>query len=329
MTTLVCDGSYGIRVTFGDSTQLIYLRSRWYNPADGRFQSRDTWNGDTNRPLSLNRWMYVEGNPINITDPSGNKPPPPRSHTNSMGPWCLPWDSARADFAEQYVKNIDMDEMNTYTAAGIGVQCWGTNYNTDSEHSGEGIAQISDAQASESYGKEITVTNKNGEKVHRGYGLLCWIKKNAGIDQGCECLSEEKMIEKYGENFKDIFDLEKADQNKPKWAVKLMRRRIQIVMDKCESCNDTDKFIVAALAQNGPGFNKGTLKNVYTWSQNKNDLDWKNWYENAQMSEQSRIEYPHQLRIFYGVILELQSDGYYLPPNLNLLDIDINYLMSK
>lgn len=30
--------------------------------------------GDVNRPLSLNRWMYVEGNPINLTDPSGNTP---------------------------------------------------------------------------------------------------------------------------------------------------------------------------------------------------------------------------------------------------------------
>ncbi|HNM36736.1 MAG TPA: RHS repeat-associated core domain-containing protein, partial [Anaerolineales bacterium] len=59
-----------------DSTQLIYLRSRYYNPADGRFQSRDTWSGDYNRPLSLNRWMYVEGNPVKYTDPSGFCPEP-------------------------------------------------------------------------------------------------------------------------------------------------------------------------------------------------------------------------------------------------------------
>jgi RHS repeat-associated protein len=51
--------------------KLIYLRSRHYSPADGRFTSRDTWSGDVKRPLSLNRWMYVEGNPVNFTDPSG------------------------------------------------------------------------------------------------------------------------------------------------------------------------------------------------------------------------------------------------------------------
>ncbi|MEK6754217.1 MAG: RHS repeat-associated core domain-containing protein [Chloroflexota bacterium] len=58
--------------SYSPSTQLTYLRARYYNPADGRFTSRDTWGGDVNRPLSLNRWGYVEGNPVNLTDPSGH-----------------------------------------------------------------------------------------------------------------------------------------------------------------------------------------------------------------------------------------------------------------
>ena len=51
-----------------------YLRARYYAPEMGRFMSRDIWDGDSNRPLSLNKWNYVEGNPINLTDPSGQKP---------------------------------------------------------------------------------------------------------------------------------------------------------------------------------------------------------------------------------------------------------------
>ena len=54
-----------------DANGLTYLRARYYNSGDGRFISRDTWNGDYNRPLSLNRWNYVEGNPVNLVDPSG------------------------------------------------------------------------------------------------------------------------------------------------------------------------------------------------------------------------------------------------------------------
>jgi RHS repeat-associated protein len=64
--------SYGFTGEFTDTyIKLIYLRSRYYSPASGRFTTRDTWQGDYNRPLSLNRWNYVESNPVNFTDPSG------------------------------------------------------------------------------------------------------------------------------------------------------------------------------------------------------------------------------------------------------------------
>jgi RHS repeat-associated protein len=57
-----------------DSTQLLYLRSRYYASGTGRFISRDTWNGNANSPMSFNRWNYTYSNPINLTDPSGNFP---------------------------------------------------------------------------------------------------------------------------------------------------------------------------------------------------------------------------------------------------------------
>lgn len=41
------------------------------DPAQGRFTTRDMWEGDYNDPLSLNRWNYTNGNPINYTDPAG------------------------------------------------------------------------------------------------------------------------------------------------------------------------------------------------------------------------------------------------------------------
>ncbi|MBL6982007.1 MAG: RHS repeat-associated core domain-containing protein [Anaerolineales bacterium] len=57
-----------------DVTGLTYLRARYLDSGVGRFISRDTWKGEYNRPLSFNRWGYVEGNPINLTDPSGHDP---------------------------------------------------------------------------------------------------------------------------------------------------------------------------------------------------------------------------------------------------------------
>jgi len=42
------------------------------DPGTGRFLTRDTWAGDYDDPMSLNKWMYVMGNPVMYTDPSGH-----------------------------------------------------------------------------------------------------------------------------------------------------------------------------------------------------------------------------------------------------------------
>ncbi|WP_353929182.1 putative Ig domain-containing protein [Okeanomitos corallinicola TIOX110] len=56
---------------FDPELQSYYLRARYYNPSTGRFVSRDPFAGFTERPLSLNKYTYTEGNPINAIDPSG------------------------------------------------------------------------------------------------------------------------------------------------------------------------------------------------------------------------------------------------------------------
>ena len=50
---------------------LVHLRARDYASQLGRFLSRDTWEGNYLETLSLNKWNYVEGNPIKFIDPSG------------------------------------------------------------------------------------------------------------------------------------------------------------------------------------------------------------------------------------------------------------------
>ena len=52
----------------------MYLRARFYSPDIARFVSKDEWEGDINQPMSFNKWLYVNGNPINYSDPSGYRP---------------------------------------------------------------------------------------------------------------------------------------------------------------------------------------------------------------------------------------------------------------
>jgi RHS repeat-associated protein len=68
---------YGFTGETTDANGLIYLRARFYAPADGRFTSRDTFAGYLNLSQSQNRYIYVHNNPIRYTDPTGHSIPAP------------------------------------------------------------------------------------------------------------------------------------------------------------------------------------------------------------------------------------------------------------
>jgi len=51
---------------------LYYLRARYYAPEYGRFWTMDSYEGNQSDPLSLHKYLYAHGNPVNGTDPSGH-----------------------------------------------------------------------------------------------------------------------------------------------------------------------------------------------------------------------------------------------------------------
>ncbi|MGG1264994.1 RHS repeat-associated core domain-containing protein [Brevibacillus laterosporus] len=57
---------------YDEESGLIYLRVRYYDPNDGRFITEDTYKGQVDNPLSLNRYTYTENNPIRYIDPTGH-----------------------------------------------------------------------------------------------------------------------------------------------------------------------------------------------------------------------------------------------------------------
>ena len=50
------------------------MRLRYYNPQIKRFINQDIVTGEIGNSQSLNRYSYVQGNPVNYTDPFGMNP---------------------------------------------------------------------------------------------------------------------------------------------------------------------------------------------------------------------------------------------------------------
>jgi len=67
-TKLFCGEQYDATPGMG----LYNLRARYYDPLNGRFNQRDLSAGNNEDPQSLHKYLYVNCDPINATDPSGN-----------------------------------------------------------------------------------------------------------------------------------------------------------------------------------------------------------------------------------------------------------------
>jgi len=301
--------------------KLIYLRSRMYDPASGRFLTKDTWVGSEITPMSYNLWLYVYGNPINGIDPSG------------LG-WCNDSISSRTDTAEDYVNRTALgypirDDLNTYTAAGIGVQCFGTNINRSRLNSGRGPAQITLNQVITPYGEDIN---------DRGFGLRCWISNEYSYIQVgwkiigdvplCSICKTDEELKAMDKQYKNHYQLEPIHNpnDEPSWAAEYMRRRIQQVINMCKNCSPTDKFIAAALGQNGPGLDPRDMEILSSWSPNnpfrlnRNDsIDWLGYFRERIKNNGKRgwFDTSHQISLFSNVIWELEKRGWYVPSGLD------------
>lgn len=244
---------------------MVYLRARYYMPNDGRFLTRDTWMGDYNRPLSLNRWMYGYGNPVKYTDPSGNKPGWPECVNTT------PLNRINIEYAD---KNVNLDKsnwLNTYTAAGIAVQCWADLWPVkpwEADQSGQGPAQISNFQVSAPYGETVKLIG-GGEN---GFGIRCYLRIGLSKNPPCTYCFTEDELEKMVPEVREKYVLEPIhDQKDITWATIYMKRKIMAVTKACRGkCTSTDLFVAASLGQ-GSGFTPQNMSEVS--NPNPDDVD--------------------------------------------------------
>jgi RHS repeat-associated protein len=50
-----------------------YAQQRYYRPGLGRFNRIDPWSGDEANPITLNKYLYANGNPLAYVDPDGRQ----------------------------------------------------------------------------------------------------------------------------------------------------------------------------------------------------------------------------------------------------------------
>ena len=62
----------GLQVAVVENGVRKTYRARYYNPATGRFLSRDPEDGQPNDPKTLHKYLYANGDPVNGIDPRGH-----------------------------------------------------------------------------------------------------------------------------------------------------------------------------------------------------------------------------------------------------------------
>ncbi|PPA86076.1 hypothetical protein C4A75_05600 [Brevibacillus laterosporus] len=96
---------------------MVYLRPRTYDPNDGSFITEDTYKGQVDNPLSLNRYTYVKNNPLRYIDPTG------QWEQNIGANWVIneaknKWALAQTEGERKYWSNYANDIRAKMTKAG-------------------------------------------------------------------------------------------------------------------------------------------------------------------------------------------------------------------
>ncbi|WP_433958678.1 RHS repeat domain-containing protein [Cytobacillus horneckiae] len=65
-------GKFGVQ--YDEDTRLYFMGWREYDPKIGRFLVADEYEGEDDNPISFNRYLYAESDPVNNIDPDGYAP---------------------------------------------------------------------------------------------------------------------------------------------------------------------------------------------------------------------------------------------------------------
>jgi RHS repeat-associated protein len=126
---------------YDTDTGLYYLRARYYSPEIYRFMNKDLYAGDLRTPKTLNSYVYVMDNPVNLIDPTGLLWSEISNGFNLI--------SAGAGFVtvgSAISGNVEISAVST----GVGIVASG--FSAFSTYMAESTGEITSSQANVSYG---------------------------------------------------------------------------------------------------------------------------------------------------------------------------------
>jgi len=148
-----------------DGTGLLYYNARYYDPALGTFLSPDTLVPDAGRVIDYNRFLYVRGNPLKYTDPSGH-------YTNNeimQHYGCEDWACVEALYQRGSGSNVE----------GL----WGWLYMLQMAEDGYGITGGQIVSNHRVSGIFQRAANGRIEVLHNGNTLPDWVMARMGADR--------------------------------------------------------------------------------------------------------------------------------------------------
>ena len=109
---------------------LVYLRARWYQPAQGRFTRRDPWSGNVRQPGTvINPYLYGSNNPLLCTDPSGKwciagfgVGPGPGCTGQQREQWAAIWNTTAGFFSSPaFVEGFALEFLDSVLLGGVSI----------------------------------------------------------------------------------------------------------------------------------------------------------------------------------------------------------------
>jgi RHS repeat-associated protein len=185
---------------------LVYLRARYMSPRTGTFLSRDSWDGNDKKPISYDKWLYGDSNPIKYTDPTGSF----TYNRSAAVNYAMLWDHNSA-----LDPNYDITR-NAEGAINLSNQC--TMF-ASSVLSYGGIVDERDDPILNG-GKEYSIpywnyqTMMDGKWNYKGYSGLSWIRTNTFYDFVTHYVGYTVVMEPNPPQYKgDLVPDEKKDKN--------------------------------------------------------------------------------------------------------------------